>query len=215
MPRFIWDNNTKWFKWKKNGRQVAKKRVEEVRAEFLREQGYKADDLTKLLFEKKITIDQWYKKSRDLIRQTYNPVYALGKGGKNRMTPADRGLIGSLLKKQYQFLNRFAVDLADGRYTPEQVFLASYRLRLYINSSTQAFEAGKSNAQIAGMYKKLPAMPGDGTTICRANCKCSWSFKKAGNGIWLASWILHPAEHCDTCTRRAQIWKNLRVEIVG
>ena len=50
-------------------------------------------------------------------------------------------------------------------------------------------------------FPGLPAYPGDGSTPCRTNCKCS--VEERADGFY---WILHPAEHCGECQQRAAQW---------
>lgn len=78
-------------------------------------------------------------------------------------------------------------------------------------------QSGLSNAQTAARaalysgavrstyygarFPGLPAYPGDGSTPCRTNCKCS--VEERADGFY---WILHPAEHCGECQQRAAQW---------
>ena len=50
-------------------------------------------------------------------------------------------------------------------------------------------------------FPGLPNYPGDGSTPCRTNCKCS--VEERADGFY---WILHPAEHCGECQQRAAQW---------
>ena len=118
------------------------------------------------------------------------------------MTQSDYGRVGGLLKRQYQYLDNFAKEIGAGKLSQGQV---ETRSKMYINSSTQAFERGK--ASTLGL-PQLPAYPGDGQTRCRTNCKCNWRIIDKETH-WECTWNLNPAEHCDDCLANAARWNPL------
>jgi hypothetical protein len=114
-----------------------------------------------------ISLTQWEDGMRSAIKDAYIVSYVAGKGGRSNMTQSDWGRIGGLLSSQYRYLSLFTDDIADGDMSEFQI---GARSKLYIESSTQAFERGQ--AVVRGLV--LPAYPGDGTSECMANCKCHW-----------------------------------------
>lgn len=119
-------------------------------------------------------------------------------------TQADYGRIGRMLRDQYGYAHGFFQEIEAGKLSLAEI---KARAGLYVASSSQALEA-TAVAQ-AGM-PRLPAMPGDGSTRCRTNCKCTWRIEAVENGFD-CYWELHPAEHCPDCKRRAAEWGPLRV----
>lgn len=147
------------------------------------------------------TLERWNNEMRRAIKDNYIAQYLLGRGGRNAMTQSDWGRVGGLLSNQYRYLDIFAQDISSGLLTSNQI---SSRSGLYIDSATQAYE----RARAASRLLVLPAYPGDGTTICMANDKCSWSIVEFENR-WEATWTLSPAEHCETCLQRSREWAPL------
>lgn len=87
------------------------------------------------------------------------------------------------------------------------------RSQLYINSARQAYERAKARA--LGV-PDLPAYPGDGSTVCKSNCACSWRLEPIydddDNLIgWNAFWELGAADHCPDCIQRSIQWNPLRL----
>ena len=160
-----------------------------------------AEDLVGRLFNGSLDHQQWTLEARQKIKETYIAQYMLAHGGRASMTPSDWGQIGSMLKRQYEFLRGFEQDLVDGKLSEAQ---AKYRLGMYFKSSSQAYERGKSEA--LGLPRNLvPAWPGDGSTVCRAQCGCEWVWEET-EGDWLGTWTLGAREHCPDCLERAGKW---------
>lgn len=141
---------------------------------------------------------------REALRDTYVAEYLAGRGGRNAMTQADWGRLGHMLREQYTYLNDFAADVAAGKLSEAQI---AARAASYFNSATQAFERGRAAAR--GL--SLPAMPGDGSTECRSNCKCRWEIEETSTE-WRATWTQSAAEHCPTCNERAGMWNPLVIQ---
>jgi hypothetical protein len=150
----------------------------------------------------KLTLNEWLLQMRKIIKEAYIAEYSLAVGGIGNLTQSDYGRIGAMLKKQYQYLQNFAEDIAKGNLSQAQI---AYRAKMYIDSSTQAFE--RANAIIQGV-PHLPAYPGDGQTACRANCRCHWEIEKTDGG-YNCYWRLGVAEHCDDCVANAAAWNPL------
>jgi len=153
------------------------------------------------LFDGNINIQQWTLQFRDELKRTYINQYMSGRGGVNNMTQADWGSIGGQLRNQYRYMNDFAAQIARGDLSAAQI---EARMKLYFNSSTQAYERGQS----ASVGLSLPQYPGDGQTQCRTNCKCEWVHVEFDDRIE-STWTLNPAEHCPDCVRNSQTWNPL------
>jgi len=141
-----------------------------------------------------MTDDELFSIIRAHLRNAYVQNYLLSIGGRNSMTMADWGRLGGQLNRQYEYLR----DMLTTRTGNPAL---TTRASNFINSATQAFWRGRADR--AGVT--LPAYPGDGSTICRSNCACSWRLLSVGDTIE-AYWQLSAAEHCETCLARAQDW---------
>lgn len=138
---------------------------------------------------------------REALRDTYSAAYMAARGGRNAMTQSDWGALGQMLRKQYEFLNEFAAEVAAGQLSEAQI---AARAMMYFHSSTQAYYRGMQS--VSGVI--LPAHPGDGSTPCRTNCKCRWSIRETPTEFQ-ATWHLGPTEHCPVCVERATNWAPL------
>lgn len=166
------------------------------------------DRLVEQLFSGEINHQQWTLETRQEIKKSFLAQYMYAHGGRDSMTQADWGRTGAMLKKQYGFLRGFEQDLIDGKLSEAQ---AKARMQMYIKASRQAFEQGKAYAR---GVPKLPAYPGDGTTVCLSNCQCHWSNEETPTE-WLSTWTLGAAEHCPDCLDRADKWAPYKTQKAG
>lgn len=206
-PLWTWNQNTKRYREKATGRFVGQKKMTDLRNDFIVRQKERlaagSNTLTDQLAAGDITIQRWVLDQRQIIKETYVDQYVLGKGGRNNMTQVDWGRVGAEIKKQYGFLQGFGQDIADGKMSVAGI---KARSGLYIDSSTQMFELGRS----ASFGLTLPEHPADGSQICKSNCKCEWVIVEFDDRFE-ATWMLNPAEHCDTCLGNAGRWDPLIV----
>lgn len=198
---WIWDDIKKFFSGLVDGVStfLGFSSLVGLRDEFTEQVQVESDLLIyALMQEGEITIQQWTLSMRELIKNVYRAQYELGIGGSQNMTQADYGRLGGILQEQYRYLQNFAQEIADGKLSISQ---ALYRARLYIDSSTQAFE----RARAAGYGLTLPQYPGDGSTRCLANCKCEWEIKQT-DFFFECFWRLGYAEHCPDCIEASQVY---------
>lgn len=167
--------------------------------------------LTARLAAGDIAIDAWQTEARTLIRRAYVTQTAIGKGGWSNVTRSDWGRVGAMLSSrtggQYGFLDQFARDIvaAEAAGNPISEAKIGARLEMYGDSSRQSLAA--ADAVYRGILpSELPALPGDGTTLCLSKCKCNWTFEPVGEGMAAAYWELGIADHCQTCVWRAENW---------
>lgn len=201
-----WDDRAKRYR-APNGRFIAAPKLVEIRDTFTGKLSERAGDLARALTDGDMSLGRWHEAMRDLVKHAYYDQYALARGGRGKMTPADRGRVGALVKQQYGYLRAFAEDIAAGKLTPAQI---AARAKLYMAGGTQAYE--RSMAHDHGLLDgyELPAYPGDGSTVCKVNCKCHWEIKEYKNR-WEAWWRLGAAEHCPDCVERSQTWAPYKV----
>ena len=192
------------------GTMVGRPKMIQYRNEYVDQQKERVGELSRQLRDGDITLNQWVLSSREAIKETYINQYLLGVGGRGNMTQADYGRIGNMLANQYGFLQNFALDIQNGRYDESETGIEA-RLKMYIESSTQAWERAQIVANYGGnLYDKIPQFPGDGRTQCRANCRCNLIVKEVDDA-WLVTWKLNPAEHCGDCDKLSKLWKPLRI----
>lgn len=95
------------------------------------------------LYDKQISIQKFETSLRILLKNLYGSIAPIGAGGVSVMNPSRWGFIGSLLKKQFNFLTSFISDLIRGRYSEGQRQLVKNRLHLYAQSVRNAYYKNK------------------------------------------------------------------------
>lgn len=199
---WAWNQKAKRYKNLTTGEFVKEKTVVEWRDKYIEGEQAKLDAITGRLFAKEITIQQWETEMKAAIKASQTNLYQLSRGGRNAMTPADWGKLGAGIKKQYGYLDKFRADLVSGRYTDQQEAVAAYRSGLYMRSANAAFNQGKMSAY--GILH-LPAVPGDGSTPCMANCLCWWRIVEK-KSEWECYWTTTAKESCSSCRDRSSQW---------
>lgn len=200
---WVWDTTSRRYRNVETGRWISHTKVAELRNEFAAAQRQWADTAASAMTRGDWTVRRWELEVRDRLKRVYTAEYMLGRGGKNAMTQADYGRVGSMLKEQYDYLRNFALYVQNGEMSEAQI---AARTQLYHESSIQAFERGKAAAYSTDEEDlNLPAYPGDGRTPCRARCKCRWSIRETKKS-WKAYWLRSKAESCSGCITRSQLY---------
>lgn len=199
---FVWNDQTHRWRNLATGRFISQAQMTVMRDTFLDRARGLTDGLTQQMYDGKLRSGQWAVQMRQTVRATYIDQYAAARGGIGNLGPADLKALSGMLNKQWDYLLQFQQDLNAGKLSLGQ---AQARARMYVESASQAFERGKTASY--GM-PDLPAYPGDGQTVCRANCRCHWQIEDVGNA-WACSWKLGAAEHCPDCIGNAGHWNPL------
>jgi hypothetical protein len=201
---FVWNDKSHRWRDTSTGRYISQTRMNNMRDAYLDSKKMQTGELIDRLYRGEITSNQWALEMRQLVKETYINEYLAAHGGVESMTQADWGRLGHMLRDQYAYLDKFQADLNAGKMTAGQ---AKVRAGMYIESASQAFEKGKADAR--GVLS-LPAYPGDGQTVCKANCRCHWQIAETDTG-WDCTWVLGQAEHCPDCVDNAAKWSPLEV----
>jgi hypothetical protein len=200
MPSpFVYDDKLHRYRNVETGRIIGKKQLLTLRDSYIESQKAGFERLATKLSNGDITIQRWQSDFREALKDTYINEYAVGRGGRHNFTQQDYGSVGGMLGNQYRYLDNFAEQIARGELSTAQIQMRS---RMYVDSATQAFERGRGRAM---GVPELPAYPGDGSTQCKSNCKCSWQIVEA-EATWDCTWKLGIAEHCPDCVDRASRW---------
>jgi hypothetical protein len=69
------------------------------------------NDLAEQLKSGAISLPEWQAGMKDFIRNELINSMVLAKGGREFVTQSDYGFVGSQVKKQYQYLDKFAADI--------------------------------------------------------------------------------------------------------
>lgn len=204
-PYWVYDPISKRYRNLRTGRYIGQSELTQLRDEFADALRRETDRIAQRLFDGTISIQQWVSEMRTLIKDAYIAQYAAAIGGIQNMTQSDYGRIGAMLSSQnggqYWYLQQFADAIARGELSEAQIMA---RAAMYGYSSVQAFERGRASS----FGLTLTAYPGDGSTRCLSNCRCSWRITET-DVAWLCAWELGRAEHCADCLTRAELWAPL------
>ncbi|GIW06370.1 MAG: hypothetical protein KatS3mg060_1175 [Dehalococcoidia bacterium] len=198
-----WAYDTRAHRYRdlRSGRFLSATAMVELRDDFLERRRADIALVTDRLLAGDLPTAAWYAAMRWEIAQTTIVQYAFGRGGRSQLTDQDRRTIAELIGEQEARLFRFALEVEAGELSARQI---AARAQLYVDSATRAYERG----QAAAFRVVLPAYPGDGSTLCRARCKCHWALED-DELVVRATWTLGSAEHCETCLDRAARWAPL------
>jgi hypothetical protein len=152
------------------------------------------------LIEGKIELAEWTRQTAIELKEIHSQQYLLGRGGLKNMTQRDYGILGARLKKEYNYLNNFAIDIRDGKMSIAQ-FQA--RLNLYLSATDASYHAARreSHKQAGFQFERrrlassnncnpcvsyasmgwvaIGTLPSIATACdCRANCKCFFEYSK-------------------------------------
>lgn len=125
---------------------------------FIQEVAKRAAQIAVELTAGRIVIEVFQKQIRDLLKAAYTVAGAVAKGGWKQMSSSDRGKIGARTKKQYGFLNNFALKIKDGSLSIKQI---EARTKSYARSARTVYETGVMEA-----HESLAAELEDAEVLC-------------------------------------------------
>ncbi|MBD2771148.1 hypothetical protein [Iningainema tapete] len=133
------DPQTHRYRNAETGRFVKYSEVLKVVGEEVNRLEVRLKGHARLLNQGKIDIAEFQTRIAQSLKESHLRNAAVGAGGVEQFTPTHYGKVGAELKKQYQFLDGFGKDLADGKLSEKQILS---RAAMYAASSrTSFFEA--------------------------------------------------------------------------
>ena len=163
-------------------------------------------ELAEALRNGSISLPEWEAAMRDMIREQYIAALELAKGGRENITQSDWGYLGSLIKKQYDYLGGFARDIAANPNAWMNGRLDA-RMRLYQESSYTALENLIRREHIEQGYDEerrirhaqdscpgcieqeqkdwqpIGTLDAIGAEECMTNCKCEFEFRRSASNL--------------------------------
>lgn len=114
---------------------------------------------------------------RDLLKSAHIIAASVGRGGRERMTQRDWGVVGAKIKWQYGFLAKFAAKVAKGvTQAISEYRAASYASAIYISYQTAQLEEMQDapERQLSGMRARLIQNSEEGCPECTADADKGW-----------------------------------------
>lgn len=173
-----------------------------IRAEldrFIGAQVAAMDEVSRLLIARKISLADWQLRMAALSKQTNLAGGALEAGGWFQMGPDDFGFVGSKLRREYKYLQRFAEQIASGAQPLNgqvarraRLFGEQGRVTYYDMAKRRLADLGFTEersilnpadhceecvSEAARGYVPIGSLKPIGQRICRSNCKCNMEFR--------------------------------------
>jgi len=201
--RYAWLPNagsTGRYQDRATGRFVKELQVRADLDKYIDAKSTRLDDLANQLRNREISLADWQLQMRNELRMMHNNAAMVAKGGKAQMTQADWGRTGRELRTQYEFLDKWAAQIASGE-APIDGRL-NWRAKLYGQASRGTYEqerramaADKGNDEemrilhakesckgclsFAGYWAPIGTLPRIGSQDCTTNCLCTLDYRRS------------------------------------
>ncbi len=196
---YTYDPRSRRYRSSTSGQYVTASEIRQAVDVVIDGETVKIRDIAQRLIDGEITLADWQGQVASMLKTLHVAMGVAAVGGFDQASQADYGYMGSLIKKQYQFLGKFAQDIASGKQALDGTLLS--RSALYTQSGRTIFEdvVGKT-AEDAGCtqersilgaadhcsdcvdeaakdWQPIGTLIPIGERICKANCRCSMEQK--------------------------------------
>lgn len=111
--RYTWDSRTGQYRGP-GGRFIPRREIREAMDKALDEAASRMRDMSDALRQGKMSLPKWQNAMRREMKNIHLWNAAGARGGWAQMSAADFGRLGPAMKRQYQYLERFAVQIEQG-----------------------------------------------------------------------------------------------------
>lgn len=195
---FTWNPGAARYRSVATGQFVSREYVQRALEARFAESAARMRAYTDAMLIGEAPLDVWREAMAVEIRRAHVQATALGRGGWAQATPADWGGAGARIRGEYEYLRKFAEDIAAGRLSEAQI---RSRMELYASSiNTSYWEGDRSAKMVAGFteekrlttpaehcsdciayarmgWQPIGSLPVIGDSQCRANCKCVFEYR--------------------------------------
>lgn len=224
-----WLERSHRYRNRKTGEVINDGKWVDIRDAFTDAMHHPARRLTEQMLDRDINLHEWMRQMAAMIRDTHLAMFMLGCGGYNGISQDGVISLETTLREQFSYLSDFGDEIVHGNrgrlrqhvslYTPIALRRRGVlnRSTLYIESSTSSAERGRVTTY-GRLIGDLPAYPGDGSMVCRTNCRCHWRFNLSppggGGSVIHAFWrlIRRDRHNCVTCIQYSVQWNPYRLQ---
>lgn len=208
MPDFVFDqrlNNGVGAYRGPNGRILSQATVREALDAYVDASENVTKVLADLLRNQQISLADWQLQMRAHIKDVHLAAAAAQRGGWQNMTQADFGRVGQRIRIQYEYLDNFAKQIADGTQPLDGRFLV--RAQMYTDASIATYDRFEVNAfRLAGFDEESNVLePGV--------VHCGGCLNETARG-WVPTGTLVPIGE-RTCLTRCRCGKIYRSSTTG
>lgn len=202
VPEYVWNDKLRRYQDIETGRIVSNQQVRAALDAVILSAKQETRDLSKQLLDGKLTLVEWQEQMAFNLKMQTLAAAALAKGGWAQMTASDYGKVGGILKREYAYLQRLALQLQsgtvpmDGRVITRAGMYAEATRGIYEDTRREFFtsEGFDLERRILGVadhcqdciefanrgWQRINTLPRIGESICRGYCHCHFEFKFAG-----------------------------------
>jgi hypothetical protein len=155
-PRYAWSPGANRFRDADSGKFVPKAAVNAALDRVVGDSAANMRALTERLQAGNLTVAQWQAGMTGEIKSSHLAGSALARGGFDHLSPAENGWTGQRIRAQYEYLSKFAEQIASGQQPLDGTALA--RAEMY-------GEAGRSTHR--EMVRRMGRQAGDGWEVNR------------------------------------------------
>lgn len=203
LPEFRWNPQANQY-ISENGRFVPRSRIRAELSRFTRDISNQMENISRALIDGDIGLGAWQTQMMQLSKEANLAGAALERGGWYQMNQSDFGIVGNKVRGEYDYLQNFANQIADGTQRLDGTLPA--RARLYGEQSRVMYhEMGGRSATRDGFDEERSNLnPGEscqqcidedskkwvprgslvpiGQRTCLSHCNCSMSYRKSNTG---------------------------------
>ena len=198
-PDYTWDTRALRYREAASGRFVSQKAITGALNKVITASQGNVEGITQALMDGNITVAEWQTAMAREIKIMHTASTAAAKGGWAQMAQADWGKTGSLIKRQYEYLNSFAADIASGKQPLNGRVMQ--RARLYAQASRGSYEEMRRREfsnhgyieerrvltaaehcngcieQAKRGWQPIGTLDPIGAEECRTNCQCEFEYR--------------------------------------
>jgi hypothetical protein len=196
---YTYDPRSRRYRNSSTGRYVTAAELRSAIDAVIDGETVKIRDISQRLIDGDITLADWQGQTASMLKTLHVAMGVAAVGGFDQASQADFGYMGSLIKKQYQFLAKFAQDIASGKQALDGSLLS--RAELYAQYGRAIFEdmvgreaanggatqeqsnlgaadhCGDCVTEAAKGWQPIGTLIPIGERQCLANCHCSMEYK--------------------------------------
>lgn len=208
-PEFGWNETAGRYIELSTGRFVTFAEVRDALETVIDASGVRIGQITEQLMSGQLNIADWQIAMMEQIKIEHTAAAAAANGGWAQMSQSDWGAVGRMIRDQYEYLNRFAEQLASGEQALNGV--VPVRADMYADAARATFEemrrryerlyngateeirvlgeADHCNGCLeqAGMgWQPVGTLMPIGSQECITRCHCRYKYRRMGaDGKWI------------------------------
>ena len=210
MPDYGWSESAGRYIDLSTGRLISSSAVRDALEQVMEQGAINMHNLSEQLVNGEISLSSWQSSMMQEIKISHIAASTSAQGGFAQMTQSDFGFAGSQIKKQYEYLDKFANQIASGEQQLNGQIV--YRADLYGQAPRGTYEAQRQRLEVAnGMeeerrilekdgancedciaaadegWQPIGTLPQIGDSVCLTNCRCEMEYRKIEDGELVTS----------------------------